>query len=108
MDKPLLNHGDLEVYPLTGKVYANGKQVFLSSILYQILMVFLTHQGRVIPTPVLIRYIYGSKCRYYGKEVIWVHMSRLRAKIEYDPTEPYHILTIPTRGYKMPVLEMDV
>jgi len=51
----------------------------------------------VVSPPELLRQAWGSDL--YGVDVVRVYVSRLRAKLEPEPTHPRFILTRPGAGY---------
>ena len=67
-----------------------------SSDLLELLM---RNNGRVLTRGQLIDRVWGSD--YVGDtKTLDVHVKRLRAKIELDPAEPQHLLTVRGLGYK--------
>ena len=58
-----------------------------------------TERGRVLTRMQLIDRVWGSD--YVGDtKTLDVHVKRLRAKIEPDPSRPQHIVTVRGLGYK--------
>ncbi len=63
------------------------------------LQLLLANAGRVLTREVLIDRVWGSD--YVGDtKTLDVHIKRLRAKIEPDPSSPTRIVTIRGLGYK--------
>src|SRR5690606_1582094 len=78
----------------------NEKQVPLTSKEYQILKLFMTNQTRVYTKEQIYHFIWEDD--FYGNEnVINVHIRRLRAKIEADPSKPTYIQTVWGTSYKL-------
>jgi two-component system response regulator RegX3 len=70
---------------------------------FELLEMLLRNTGRVLTRMQLIDRVWGSD--YVGDtKTLDVHVKRLRAKIEPDPAEPRHIVTVRGLGYKF---EMD-
>ncbi len=66
---------------------------------FELLEMLLRNTGRVLTRMQLIDRVWGSD--YVGDtKTLDVHVKRLRAKIEPDPTEPRHIVTVRGLGYK--------
>ena len=66
---------------------------------FELLEMLLRHAGRVLTRMQLIDRVWGSD--YVGDtKTLDVHVKRLRAKIEPDPAEPRHIVTVRGLGYK--------
>jgi len=66
---------------------------------FELLELLLRNTGRVLTRMQLIDRVWGSD--YVGDtKTLDVHVKRLRAKIEPDPAEPRHIVTVRGLGYK--------
>ncbi len=66
---------------------------------FELLELLLRNAGRVLTRGQLIDRVWGSD--YVGDtKTLDVHVKRLRAKIEPDPGNPRHILTVRGLGYK--------
>ncbi|KKO50785.1 response regulator transcription factor [Paenibacillus sp. DMB20] len=81
-------------------VSKNGREIKLTAKELELLKLFLTHPKKVFTK----QQIYSSvwKDEYYGDEnVINVHMSRLREKIEDEPSVPQYIKTLWGIGYRL-------
>jgi two-component system response regulator RegX3 len=66
---------------------------------FELLHLLLANAGRVLPRETLIDRVWGND--YVGDtKTLDVHVKRLRAKIEDDPSAPTKIVTIRGLGYK--------
>ncbi len=66
---------------------------------FDLLELLLRNSGRVLTRGQLIDRVWGSD--YVGDtKTLDVHVKRLRAKIEEDPADPKHIVTVRGLGYK--------
>jgi two-component system, OmpR family, response regulator RegX3 len=80
-------------------VTVGGQQVSLPLKEFELLELLLRNTGRVLTRGQLIDRIWGSD--YVGDtKTLDVHIKRLRAKVESDPTSPRHIVTVRGLGYK--------
>ena len=69
---------------------------------FELLEMFLRNPGRVLTRGQLIDRVWGAD--YVGDtKTLDVHVKRLRAKIEDDPGEPRHLVTVRGLGYKLEV-----
>jgi len=69
---------------------------------FELLETFLRSPGRLLTRELLIQRIWGVD--YVGDtKTLDVHVKRLRQKIELDPHEPIHLLTVRGLGYKFVV-----
>jgi len=79
-----------------------GEQVPMPLKEFELLEVLLRSAGRVLTREQLINRVWGSD--YYGDtKTLDVHVKRLRAKIEPDPSQPRHLVTIRGVGYRYDV-----
>ena len=77
----------------------NGEVVPLTSTQFSLLQVFVTHPGQVFTRMQLLEAAHLGV--YDGVErTIDVHIHNLRRKLEADPSQPRHILTVFGTGYR--------
>jgi two-component system, OmpR family, response regulator RegX3 len=85
-------------------VAVRGEQVQLPLKEFELLEVLLRNAGRVLTRGQLIDRVWGAD--YVGDtKTLDVHVKRLRAKIEADPSNPRCILTVRGLGYKFDAAE---
>ena len=66
---------------------------------FELLEYLMSNAGRVLTRGQLIDRVWGSD--YYGDtKTLDVHIKRLRSKIEADPAEPVHLVTVRGLGYR--------
>jgi len=80
-------------------VTVNGDGVSLPLKEFELLEFLLRNSGRVLTRGQLIDRVWGSD--YVGDtKTLDVHVKRLRAKLEPDPSTPKHLITVRGLGYK--------
>ncbi|MCK0110789.1 response regulator transcription factor [Ornithinimicrobium sp. F0845] len=80
-------------------VSVNGEAITLPLKEFELLEMLLRNSGRVLTRGQLIDRVWGTD--YVGDtKTLDVHVKRLRAKIEPDPAQPQHIVTVRGLGYK--------
>ena len=80
-------------------VSVQGRSAALPLKEFELLEMLLRNSGRVLTRMQLIDRVWGSD--YVGDtKTLDVHVKRLRAKIEPDPGNPVHIVTVRGLGYK--------
>ena len=83
-------------------VSVEGQQIKLPLKEFDLLLMLMRNAGRVLTRGQLIDRIWGSD--YVGDtKTLDVHIKRLRAKIEKDPANPIHLMTVRGLGYKFDV-----
>jgi DNA-binding response OmpR family regulator len=102
VSSPHLRFGDLEIVPDEGVVRRNGRDVHLTKTEFRVLVELAQSPGRVFSREVLLERIWEHG--YFGDgRLVDVHVRRLRTKIEADPANPRHVVTVRGLGYKLQV-----
>jgi two-component system response regulator RegX3 len=80
-------------------VTVNNSNVAMPLKEFELLEILLRNAGRVLTRMQLIDRVWGSD--YVGDtKTLDVHVKRLRSKIEPDPAQPRHLVTVRGLGYK--------
>lgn len=81
-------------------VTVDGNEQRLPLKEFELLEMFLRNPGRVLTRGQLIDRVWGSD--YVGDtKTLDVHVKRLRAKLEPDPSDPRYLVTVRGLGYKL-------
>ena len=97
-----LEVGDVALDPERHEVVIRGESVSLPLKEFELLELLLANAGRVLTRDTLIARVWGDD--YVGDtKTLDVHVKRLRAKVEPDPSAPARIITIRGLGYKYEV-----
>lgn len=81
------------------EVVIRGEEVHLPRKEFELLEILMENAGRVLTRETLIDQVWGAD--YFGDtRTLDVHVKRLRSKIEENPHEPQHLITIRGLGYK--------
>ena len=76
-----------------------GRDIELTQVEFHIMEYLFSNYGQPIDRSKILNKVWGDE--YYGEEkIVDVNIRRLRMKIEEDPSEPKHIITVWGRGYK--------
>ncbi len=95
----VLSVGPVHFDPTRHVVTVRGDVVPLPLKEFELLGCLLANAGRVLTRDVLIQRVWGED--YVGDtKTLDVHIKRLRAKVEADPSDPVHIKTVRGLGYK--------
>ena len=80
-------------------LHVQGALVAIPLKEFELLEYLMSNAGRVLTRGQLIDRVWGSD--YYGDtKTLDVHIKRLRSKIEADPAEPVHLVTVRGLGYR--------
>jgi DNA-binding response OmpR family regulator len=92
--------GRVELVPDEGVVRVEGSEVHLTRTEFRLLCELAGAPGRVFSREVLLESVWGYE--YVGDtKLVDVHIYRLRSKIEADPGDPKHLVTVRGLGYKV-------
>ena len=98
-DSTCLVEGDVMLDIDRHELRVRGELVTLALKEFELLAYLLSHAGRVVTRDSLMQNVWGYD--YVGDtKTIDVHVKRLRAKIEDDPSNPQRITTIRGLGYR--------
>ncbi|MEJ2719213.1 MAG: response regulator transcription factor [Deltaproteobacteria bacterium] len=100
-DTAVLRHGTLVMDTERHEFTVNGEPVSLTSHEFKLLHALLSSPGKVFLRDELLRRLYDSDEVNVVDRVIDVHIGKLRQKIEKNPSQPSHILTVRGMGYKL-------
>ncbi len=91
--------GDFELNLRRRTLKKNGENIELTQVEFQIIECFFTNPDTAIGRNDILKEVWGSD--YYGEEkIVDVNIRRLRMKLEDDPSNPKHLLTVWGMGYK--------
>jgi DNA-binding response OmpR family regulator len=90
--------GELSLDPSRQRLVVRGKEVGLAPKEFRLLHVLMENRGRIVTRQMLLEKVWGYD--FEGEhQTISVHIRWLREKIEVDPNNPRHIVTVRSRGY---------
>jgi two-component system, OmpR family, response regulator ResD len=90
---------DLELDPVARRVTVRGQEAQLTAREYDLLLHFVRHPGQVFSRDQLMDTVWQYSF-YTDTSTVTVHVRRLRAKIEEDPSNPRWLQTVWGVGYR--------
>lgn len=95
-----LTFGELEIQVDAGTVRLAEQEVHLTRTEFLLLCELATNPNKVLSREQLLERIWSYD--YFGDgRLVDVHIRRLRTKVELDPANPRHIITVRGLGYKL-------
>lgn len=95
-----MRFGELEIVPDEGVVRRGGNEIHLTRTEFRMLVELASAPGRVFSREGLLEKVWGYG--YFGDgRLVDVHIRRLRTKVENDPANPRHVVTVRGLGYKL-------
>jgi len=96
---PVVSFGEVQVDLARRAVTRSGELVHLTNIEYRLLAVLVVNAGKVMTHRHLMRDVWGPG-HAENSHYLRIYVSRLRQKLEPNPTEPAHLLTESGVGYR--------
>ncbi len=94
-----LDFGELSIDPVSRSVTVQGRAMSLSLKEFDLLLFLAQNPRRVFSRTQLLENVWGYEA-FGDASTVTVHIRRVREKIEPDPGNPQHILTVWGVGYK--------
>lgn len=95
---PTLNFGDIVISPARREVCISGRPIHLTPKEFDLLAALAQRHDHIISSAWLLLNIWGYDDAIRTR-TLDVHINRLRAKLEPDPSAPVYILNTPGVGY---------
>ncbi|HYR09009.1 MAG TPA: response regulator transcription factor [Longimicrobium sp.] len=97
---PVDHFGEVEMDRAARTVTRRGEAVSLAPREFDLLLALYDRNGGVISRQDLLREVWGHRGAVLTRTVD-IHVAELRRKLEDDPAEPRHILTVWKKGYRL-------
>lgn len=92
--------GDVTVDATQRLIRRNGSEISITPRAFELLIALLGSAGRTLTRHELLRTVWG----YHGSvttRTVDAHIAELRRKLEENPAEPRHIITVHKVGYRL-------
>lgn len=100
-DANILRAGDLTLDLDRGQVRRDEMILSLTPTEFKLLVFLARHPGQALSREQLLTAVWGYDADVESNRTVNVHISRLRDKVERDPSRPALILTVPGIGYRL-------
>ena len=91
--------GDVEINRAARTVKRLGERVALTPKEFDLLIALMDRAGTVVPRGELLSAVWGYQ-HDVSTRTVDIHVSELRAKLEPNPAQPVHIITVRKTGYR--------
>jgi DNA-binding response OmpR family regulator len=95
-----LRFGEVEVHTASRTVLRRGETVLLTPKEYDLLVALLRRNGACVTRVELLTEVWGYSAEVMSRTVD-THVAELRRKLERDPANPAHIVTVRKTGYRL-------
>ena len=94
-----LTSGEFTLDENSRMLMKNGEPIDLTQVEFQIMELFFKNPGTALVREKILKGVWGEN--YYGDvKIVDVNIRRLRMKVEDEPSNPKHILTVWGYGYR--------
>lgn len=96
----VLRAGNIELHPLSGKIFKDGKELFLSAMEYRLLLLLMRHAGQLLTRGQLLEDLWDAGGDFVNDNTLSVYVKRLREKLG-DVPDSAKIHTARGLGYRL-------
>ncbi len=96
----LLSSGPVSIDLYGGGAFLNGEPLGLTSAEYRLLCLLVRNEGQTVLRNTILDALWDGNGNFVDDNTLSVYIRRLREKIEKDPSNPKHLLTVRGFGYK--------
>ncbi len=96
----VIRFGDVEIDAAARRVKRDGAEVSLTPKEYELLAALLRRRGAAVTRRDLLDEVWGYPTVIVSRTVD-THIAELRRKLERDPSNPRHIVTVRKVGYRL-------
>ena len=97
--KEEIRSGEFSLNLRSRALMKRGKPIELTQVEFQIMEYFFSNPGAALDRTDILKHVWGEA--YFGEEkIVDVNIRRLRMKVEDEPSNPKHIVTVWRLGYK--------
>lgn len=97
----ILRFGDVEVRTASRTVFRNGESVQLTPKEFDLLVALFDRNGAIASRAELLDEVWDYANTDVATRTVDIHVAELRRKLEDDPSDPEHLLTVRKAGYRL-------
>ncbi len=98
-DRELIRSGGLCIELLKSRVTMEGRPVELTHAEYRLLCLLARNAGQTLTRSAILDQLWDGSGSFVDDNTLSVYIRRLREKLEREPSEPEHLLTVRGFGY---------
>jgi len=99
-DGKVLEFGDISIDEATREVRRNGELVELTRREFDLLAYLARSPRQVYSRDQLLQHVWDSSAEWQDPATVTVHVGHVRQKLEGDPSNPAHLVTVRGVGYR--------
>ncbi len=91
--------GDIRIDFKKQTTHKGKKEIHLTAKEYSLLKLLISHEGDVVSRDTILNTVWGYD-KFPTTRTVDTFIHNLRKKIEINPSDPLHLITVPWSGYK--------
>ncbi len=95
-----LQCGDITIDLLGSRALLNGKALDLTNAEYRLLCLLVKNKGLIMTREKILDELWDSNKDFVDDNTLSVYVRRLREKVESNPSQPEHLITVRGFGYQ--------
>lgn len=95
-----LQCGDITIDLLGSRALLNGKALELTNAEYRLLCLLVKNEGLIMTREKILDELWDNNSDFVDDNTLSVYVRRLREKIEINPSQPEHLITVRGFGYQ--------
>lgn len=95
-----LQCGDITIDLLGSRALLNGKALDLTNAEYRLLCLLVKNEGLIMTREKILDKLWDSNKDFVDDNTLSVYVRRLREKVETNPSQPEHLITVRGFGYQ--------
>lgn len=92
--------GNVVIDLTAGRVRVGSRTLELTSAEYKLFVLLVRNEGMVVTRDIIFHELWDGAGNYVDDNTLSVYIRRLRKKVEEDPSNPRHLLTVRGFGYE--------
>ena len=92
--------GDITIDFFECCVYLKGEILELTNVEYRLLCLLVKNANRVTTRDIILNELWDDNGNFVDNNTLSVYVRRLREKVESDPSNPQHLITVRGFGYQ--------
>ena len=93
--------GELRISKTSNQVFRGEEEINLSQTEYSLLLLLASHPNKIFSAQNIYESVWQEPYFYTSNSTVMVHIHKLRTKLEDDPQNPRHIITVWGKGYRL-------
>ena len=95
-----LQCGDITIDLLGSRALLNGKALDLTNAEYRLLCLLVKNEGLIMTREKILDELWDNNSDFVDDNTLSVYVRRLREKVESNPSQPEHLITVRGFGYQ--------